>query len=147
VPTTRRSRSISATPADVWAVVGDPHHLPRWWPRVQRVEDVRGDAFTQVLSTDKGRAVRADFVLVETVPLTLVCWAQEVEGTPFERILAGAETEIRLEAEDHGTRVVVALRQRMRGLSRFGGFLVRRATRRTLDAALGNLEAIVGPGS
>jgi hypothetical protein len=110
------------------------------------VEDVRDDAFTQVLSTEKGRAVRADFVLVESIPLTLVRWAQQVEGTPFERILADAETEIRLEADDHGTRVVVALRQRMRGLARFGGFMVRRATRRTLDAALGNLEAIVGPG-
>jgi uncharacterized protein YndB with AHSA1/START domain len=144
VPTTRASRSISAPAADVWAVVGDPHHLPRWWPRVQRVEDVRDDAFTEVLATEKGRAVRADFRVVERVRPSLLRWEQEVQGTPFERILALAETEVRLEAENDGTRVSIALRQRMRGLARFGGFIVRRATRRTLDAALGNLEVIVG---
>lgn len=144
MPTTRRSRSISAPAADVWAVVGDPHHLPRWWPRVQRVEDVREDAFTEVLATEKGRSVRADFHVVERVTPSVVRWEQEVHGTPFERILALAETEIRLDAENDGTRVSIALRQRMRGLARFGGFMVGRATRRTLDAALGNLEVIVG---
>ncbi len=42
----------------------DPHHLPRWWPRVTRVEDVEDGAFTEVMRTRKGKFVRADFNLV-----------------------------------------------------------------------------------
>jgi len=29
---------IPAPRADVWNVVSDPYHLPRWWPKVTRVE-------------------------------------------------------------------------------------------------------------
>ena len=45
----RRSRVVAASPDEIWATVGDPYHLPRWWPRVERVELVRGDGFTQLL--------------------------------------------------------------------------------------------------
>ena len=45
-------------------MIRDPHHLPRWWPRVTRVEDVEGDAFTEVMTTAKGKLVRADFQVV-----------------------------------------------------------------------------------
>ena len=38
----------------------------------------------------------------------------------------------------------ITLHQRMRGLSRLGGFMVRRATRRILDEALDGLELAVG---
>ena len=38
MPTTRRSRTFAAEPNRVWSIVGDAHHLPRWWPRVERVE-------------------------------------------------------------------------------------------------------------
>jgi hypothetical protein len=41
------------------------------------------------------------------------------------------------------TQVTITLRQRMRGLARLGGFLIRRAGRRQLDEALDGLEAIV----
>ncbi|HEV2769260.1 MAG TPA: SRPBCC family protein [Solirubrobacteraceae bacterium] len=60
MPTTRRTRTLEAAPQEVWRVVGDPHHLPRWWPRVTRVEGVDPGAFTQVFITAKGRTVRAD---------------------------------------------------------------------------------------
>ena len=53
MPLTRRSRRLGARPDDVWRVVGDPQHLPRWWPRVQRVEADDGEAFTQVLMSDR----------------------------------------------------------------------------------------------
>ena len=36
--------------------------------------------------------------------------------------------------------------QRLRGLSRLGGFMMRRATGRTLSEALGGLERIAGGG-
>jgi uncharacterized protein YndB with AHSA1/START domain len=64
VPTARRSRTIAASVEEVWDVIRDPHHLPRWWPRVNRVEDVDGGAFTEVMTTAKGNVVRADFQLV-----------------------------------------------------------------------------------
>jgi uncharacterized protein YndB with AHSA1/START domain len=144
VPTTRRSRTLAASPEDVWRVAGDPHHLPRWWPRVTRVEGVRGGHFTEVLTTDQGRSVRADFVVVEERAGELCAWEQEVAGSPFERLLAFARTEVRLVPEGSGTRVTLEVRQRMRGTARVGGFMVRRATRRILDGALDGLEALHG---
>ena len=48
MPTARRSRTVPAPPERVWEIVGDPHHLPRWWPRVQRVESVTDEHFTEV---------------------------------------------------------------------------------------------------
>jgi uncharacterized protein YndB with AHSA1/START domain len=145
MPTARRSRTIAAPPDRVWATVGDPHHLPRWWPRVQRVEGVAGDRFTEVLATDRGRSMRADFRVVESRAPERRAWEQEVAGTPFERVFAAARTEVALQPDDGGTRVTLVVRQRMRGPARFGGWVVRRATRRVLDEALGALEALHGP--
>jgi carbon monoxide dehydrogenase subunit G len=141
----RRSRVVAAAPDELWATVGDPYHLPRWWPRVERVELVQGDGFTQLLRTDKGRAIRADFRVVQSLRPELRRWHQEVEGTPFAGILAWSETEIRLEPEGSGsTRVTLEQEQKLRGMARFGGFMVRRATRRALDGALEGLEALHG---
>jgi carbon monoxide dehydrogenase subunit G len=141
----RRSRVVAAAPDDVWATVGDPYHLPRWWPRVERVELVQGDGFTQLLRTEKGRAIRADFRVVQSRRPELRRWRQEVAGTPFEGILAWSETEIRLEpAEAGATRVTLECEQKMRGMARFGGFMVRRATRRSLNEALDGLETLHG---
>jgi carbon monoxide dehydrogenase subunit G len=146
MPTTRRSRALAAAPAAVWATVGDVTQLPRWWPKVTRVEAVRGDHFTEVLATDRGRSVRADFRVVDVREGTLLRFEQEVGGTPFARILRSAQTTIRVEpAEDHGgTRVVLEQRQRLRGVAALGGFLVRRATRRILREALDALERMFG---
>jgi uncharacterized protein YndB with AHSA1/START domain len=146
VPTVRRSRTLRATPEEVWAVVADAHHLPRWWPRVTRVEGVEADAFTQVLTTDKGVAVRADFRVVEASPPAVLRWEQQVANTPFERILAASEVEIRLaDAGGAATDVAITLTQRLRGVGALGGVMVRRAGRRQLDRALDGLEAIVRP--
>jgi uncharacterized protein YndB with AHSA1/START domain len=145
VPTVRRSRTLRATPEEIWAIVGDAYHLPRWWPRVTRVEGVDGDAFTQVLTTAKGVPVRADFHVVESAPPRVRRWAQQLVNTPFERVLASSEVEVRLEpAGDAATRVAVSLVQRLRGLSLLGSFMVRSAGRRQLDDALNGLEALVG---
>lgn len=140
-----RSRVVAAPPEDVWATVGDPYHMPRWWPRVERVELVRGDGFTQLLRTDKGRAIRADFRVTQSRRPELRRWRQEVAGTPFEGILEWSETEIRLEPDgDAGTRVTLAQEQKLRGLARFGGFMARRAARQSLDTALDGLETLHG---
>jgi uncharacterized protein YndB with AHSA1/START domain len=145
VPATTRSATIPALPEQVWRTVCDPHHLPRWWPRVQRVEAVDPERFTQVLATDKGRSVRADFRVLESRAPAVRRWAQEVEGSPFERVLRSAEVEVRLEPDGTGaTRVTLTVRQRLRGAGALGGFMVRRATARRLDEALAGLARLHG---
>jgi uncharacterized protein YndB with AHSA1/START domain len=146
VPTATRSRTVTAPLEDMWALIGDPHHLPRWWPRVERVEDVRDGAFTEVMRTAKGKVVRADFELARLDPNTRsLCWQQRLLGTPFERLLTSAETEISLAPMGTGTQVTIELRQTLNGfLARIGSFMVRRAAVATVDEALANLERIVG---
>ena len=145
IPTTRRTRTLGAAPDEVWRMVGDPYHLPRWWPRVERVEAVAGERFTELLRASKsGRAVRADFRVVEKRKGQVLRFEQEVAGSPFERVLKAAETEIALEPAEGGTSVAVTVRQKLRGMSRLGGFLVRRATGRVLDEALDGLEVALG---
>jgi uncharacterized protein YndB with AHSA1/START domain len=146
VPTARRSRTISATTPELWELISDPHHLPRWWPRVTRVEDVEGQAFTEVLKTAKGRTVRADFELVESDQNAGVLrWAQQLEGTPFAGLLSSAHTAVRLESDGDATAVTIELIQSLNGFfSRFGSYMVKRAAGATLDEALDSLERIVG---
>ena len=144
MPRVRRSAVIAATPEQVWRTVCDPHHLPRWWPRVQRVEGVAGKQFTEVLTTDSGKVIRADFRVVESRAPELRAWEQELAGSPFERVFAAARTEVALAPEGSGTRVTLVVRLRLRGAGRLGGWVVRRATARVLDEALGALEALHG---
>ena len=145
MPTTRRQRTLDASSEDVWAVVADPHHLPRWWPRAARVEDVSADRWTLVLATTKGRSVRADYRIVSSEPPRRRRFAQELAGSPFERLLRSSEVEIVLAEGSGGTEVTLELSQKLRGASRLGGFMFRGAARRTLDEALESLgRAVVG---
>jgi uncharacterized protein YndB with AHSA1/START domain len=144
MPTTRCSRTVADVPERVWETVSDPYHLPRWWPRVERVEAVTADRFTEVLATERGRSVRADFRVVESQAPARRSWEQELAGSPFERIMMAARTEVELAPNGGGTRVTVVVRQQMRGTARFGGFMVRRATRHVLDEALSALESLHG---
>jgi uncharacterized protein YndB with AHSA1/START domain len=151
MPTIRRSKTLPAPAERVWEVVADPHHMPRWWPQVKRMEAVEEDRFTQVLTTRKGRPVRMDFRLLTSEPPGPDgdppghrVWEQELEGTPFERVLGRATTEILVEPDAGATRVTIVLNQKLRGFSRTGGFLLRRATQGKLDEALDGLAEIVG---
>jgi uncharacterized protein YndB with AHSA1/START domain len=145
VPRTTRSATVPAPPEEVWRTVADPHHLPRWWPRVQRVEGVEPERFTQVLATDRGRSVRADFRVLESRAPAVRRWAQDVAGTPFERVLRSAETDVRLEPAGEGeTRVILTLRQRLRGRGLLGPILVRRAAADRLQEALAALTRLHG---
>lgn len=144
----RRSRTLAAPPEEVWRTVGDLYQLARWWPKVMRVEAVDDGCFTEVLQTDRGRGVRADWVLLETAPGERWRAAQEVAGTPFENVLRGAEKAVALEPADAGgTLVTIELDRRLRGLSRFGGIFLRRASSLQIDAALDTLEGIYGAGA
>jgi uncharacterized protein YndB with AHSA1/START domain len=146
VPTTSRSRTLAAPARDIWELIADPHHQPRWWPRVARVEEVEQEAFTQVLASPRGRLVRADFRVVASDEQALVLrWSQQVQDTPFARLLVSAETELRLEPVGRGTNVTIELRQSLRGFfANLGASRVRRAARATLEEALDGLERIVG---
>jgi hypothetical protein len=74
-------------------------------------------------------------------------WAQDIAGTPFERVFASSETELRLAPTGMAeTEVTLELRQRLRGVSRLGGPLAARAGRRMLREALAALEAVLAGG-
>jgi hypothetical protein len=84
--------------------------------------------------------VRLDFRCVGATTAERYVWQQEVEGTPFERILRAAELRIGLEDRSPGTLVTLESSERLRGLSQLGSPIMRRATRRRLDEALAGIE-------
>jgi uncharacterized protein YndB with AHSA1/START domain len=141
--TVRRARTVGAAPETVWAVVGDPHHLPRWWPRVERVESVDAEAWTCVMRSDRGNLVRADYRLVDSQERRRREWAQQLEGSPFERLLREHRTRVSLSPAGGGTEVELSVVSRGRGTARLGAFMMRRAQRRQLDEALETLAEVV----
>ena len=143
MPTVSRSDVIGAPAERIWDLVTDPYSLPRWWPRVQRVEEASADAWTMVLASDRGKPVRADYIRTVAEPPALVEWRQELAETPFERLLSEARVTIRIGEESGESRVEITAIERLRGLSRLGGFMVRRATRKRLDEALERLALAV----
>jgi hypothetical protein len=114
------------------------------------MEGVDDDRWTQVFMTQKGRPVRLDFRLLESEPPGTEeragrrRWAQELVGSPFERVLGQAITEVRVEPADPGTKVTIEQRQKLRGYSRFAGLMLRRASRTRLEQALDGLEQACG---
>jgi uncharacterized protein YndB with AHSA1/START domain len=151
----RRSRVINAAPQDIWGVLEDPHHFPRWWPGVVRVEGVSEHGWTHVHTTKKGRAVRIDYHLLDSEPPDATAgtaghrtWEQEIPGTPFERVLNEVITEVVVEpAEPDGhsaTLITIAQRHKLRGYSKTGGWMLRGATKKRLDEALEGLARIFG---
>jgi uncharacterized protein YndB with AHSA1/START domain len=137
---------IAAEPDAVWRLVSDPYHLPRWWPRVARVEDVHerrrgsGSQWTMVLQAKSGKDVRADYRCLYSRDGTAYAWEQEIENSPFAKVLKSSVTRFDLSPQEGGTRVTVEQDQRLRGMSRLGGFMLRRATGDQLDEALDGLE-------
>jgi uncharacterized protein YndB with AHSA1/START domain len=150
MPRVSRTRVVAAEPDRVWELVSDPHNLPRWWPRVVRVEDVSDPGgkrarWTAVLGTERGTGVRADFRCTAATARERYAWEQQIEGTPFERILKGSSVELKLRPREGGTEVTVAGEETLRGLSRLGSTMIRGAARRRLDEALNGIErALVG---
>jgi uncharacterized protein YndB with AHSA1/START domain len=146
-----RARQLLAPPATVWEVIADPFQMPRWWPGVARVEGVEDDRFTLLFQTKRKRPVRMDFrVLASNAPGTggepsgHRAWEQDVRGTPFERVLDRSVTEVLLDPAQGGTtQVTIAQAQRLRGYSRTGALLLRRATDKRLDEALDALEQLL----
>ena len=147
MPSISRRRTLRASPEEVWAVVSDPERLPAWWPSVTRVEEATPEAWTEVLSSPRGKLVRADYTLVETEPLRRRVWRQEVAESPFERVLAESLRSVELAPErDGSTTVGIAVRHRPRGWARFGFIQLRKAASRQVDEALDGLEALLTGG-
>lgn len=147
MPRVSRSRIVDASPAVVWELIADPYNLPRWWPRTTRVEDVHDDdgpsSWTTVMTTERGTAVRADYRCSELEAGARLHWEQEVEGTPFERILKRSAVEIALAPADGATKVTLTLDETLRGLARLGAAMIGGAARRRLDEALEGVERAV----
>jgi uncharacterized protein YndB with AHSA1/START domain len=142
----RRERVVPAEVADVWRVVSDPARLPQWWPGVSRVEEASPEAWTKVLTSPKGKSVRADYSRLEAEEARRLLWRQEVAESPFERILADSTTEIVLEPDDSRTRVEIALSQQPRGWARLSPFQLRAAATKQVEGALEGLERLLGEG-
>lgn len=151
MPRVTRAREVEASTEAVWKLISDPHALPRWWPRVARVESVdktpRGERsqWTKVMATRAGRGVRADYRCLHSTKPSRYVWEQEVRGTPFAKHLASSRTELQLKPAGAGTKVTITLDQRLRGLSRLGGPMMRGAGKKLLDQALDGLEAALTP--
>jgi uncharacterized protein YndB with AHSA1/START domain len=135
---------VPAPPEEVWSLVSDPARLPQWWPGVTRVEEVTPEAWTTVLSSPKGKSVRIDYTRVASDQGRRLVWRQEIEASPFERILASAATEVLVIPADGGTRVRVALDQRPRGWARFAPLQFRAAGKRQVQGAVKGLEEVFG---
>jgi len=141
-----RRRVVAATPAEVWKLVADPYSLPRWWPRVGRVENVeqrgsgRRSQWTKVLETSEGRGVRADYRCLSAAENERYVWEQELEGTPFARHLRSSRVEIALRPADGGTQIDLSSVQTLKGLSRLGSPMMRRGQVAILDEALDGIE-------
>jgi hypothetical protein len=107
---------------------------------VRQVQGGRRSRWTTVLGTQRGRGVRADYRCTGATTGERYEWEQDVEGTPFEKILRAASLEIRLEGPGGETAVTLVSRERLRGLSRLGSPMMRRAIRRRLEEALDGIE-------
>ena len=135
----KRSRAVSVPPERVWEIVSDPYQLPRWWPRVSRVETVDALGWSTILASPRGRSVRADWRLCVSDGPSRRRWAQELEGSPFARLFKQNEVEVRIEPE----RVTIEIEQRVQGWARLAPFIVRRAAKKVADEALDGLEAVL----
>jgi hypothetical protein len=111
--------------------------------------------------------VRADFERVELDEREMrVRWAQQIAGTPFERVLASSETELKVSPrmgmnESASTEVTITLSQTPHGwftgtsaspprgspmlnglFARLGAPLMRRAAVKTVKEALDGLQQL-----
>lgn len=137
--------TLAAPQHQVWRQISDPFELPKWWPKVVRVESHSSDSFTEVLTTEKGRDVRADFKIVATDAPHHWSFVQELEDSPFEAVLRSARTTVTLEDAGNGaTTLSLTVERRLRGVGRFGGPMMKKAAKTQLTHALERLGEIHG---
>src|SRR2546430_483377 len=122
--------------------------LPAPHPDNHPREGATPETWTTVMLSARGRAIRADHTRTASEEPERLEWRQELDESPFERVFSEIVTEISLEPEgDDATRVKLKTVRKLRGRSRFGGIVARRAARRQLDAALDGLGEALGEPS
>ena len=76
MPTTRRSRLVASPPEQVWDVVADPYHLPRWWPRLSNlggaVHDRAHHPWRDTLFSERGTLIAV--VVISTLLVIVLRW-------------------------------------------------------------------------
>jgi uncharacterized protein YndB with AHSA1/START domain len=147
MPKARRSRTIPIAVEDVWTLVSDPYSLPRWWPKTRRIENAADRTeqtygrWTQVLETEAGHGVRAEFECVNFARHRRYSWEQRIVGTPFARHFRSSRVDIELsDKAEHATFIELCSTQSLSGISRLGTIMVRRGQGRILEEALDGLE-------
>lgn len=142
--TTVRSATVGAPPHEIWELVADPDHLPRWFPGVVRVENVRPEGFTEIMLSKRGKPMRLDMLITKSSAPDLHGWTQELQGTPFERLLNAWSTTVSIErAADGACVVTITEEQQLKGTFRLGRLLQCRPARRRLDTALEQLAYLL----
>lgn len=136
-----RRRRVEIPAERLRGVVADPWNLPRWWPATARVEAVSGQGFSWILSSARGRAVRSDWTVRSRKPVE---WVQEIEDSPFERLLGSHRVLIAIEPAGEASDVALTIEQEPRGWARLAPFMLRRAAKRRADEALAGLAELAG---
>ena len=115
-------------------LVSDPHHLPRWWPRTVRVEDVRRRRRAPQPLDDGARdrarqGVRADYRCTgaDRRGALRVGAGDRGDAVRADPALRGSSRSAS-QGRDGSTVVTLASSERLRGLSRLGSPMMRRAT-------------------
>ena len=103
-----RARAASRPPPEeVWTVVADPHRLPRWWPRTERVEAVErarlDDGPRHRARARRARGLRGSR---PRAPRRARAGRRTSTGSPFAKLLADGGTELRLRAGATAAREV-----------------------------------------
>ena len=86
--------------------------------------------------------MRLDFRIVESRAPERLTWTQDLEGTPFERLLSAWTTTVTLQADGDACIVTLDESQQLRGSLRAGAMLQRRPARRRIESALQGLSAL-----
>jgi hypothetical protein len=84
--------------------------------------------------------VRADYRCVSSAAGERYVWEQQLEGTPFERHLKALRVEVGLRERGGDTEVSLTEEQTLKGMSKLGSPLMRRARGDVLDEALDGIE-------
>ena len=143
MPVTRRSATIAAAPAVVWQTVADPHQL-RAGGRGSSAS--RASAAAASPRCCAPTAARWCARTSASASATSRGWSSGPRTSTARRspsCCATRRPRVTLEpGGEDATRVELRLEQRLQGVSRFGGFLVKRAARKQLDGALAALAAL-----
>jgi uncharacterized protein YndB with AHSA1/START domain len=151
LPRVSRKVELPVGIGSVWEFVSNPGNLPRWWPRVVRVEGVVGRSgtatlsWTSLLEADSGRRVRLDFEATNCDPPVQFSWCQELTGTQFEKHLRRQEYSIRLEGSQDRTVLELVAETDLKGSAKLATLNLRKSQGQVLDRALADLHETLVP--